>query len=73
MNSKFYGFHGTSFVDWLSNNMENPFGIFSITSRVRKTLRGSSDDIGWLQHTPGMAPVEDGTARFLELLESIRY
>ncbi|KAF2303973.1 hypothetical protein GH714_025755 [Hevea brasiliensis] len=43
-----------------------------ITSRVCKTLRGSSDDIGWLQHTPGMAPVEDGTARFLELLGKIR-
>lgn len=37
------------------------------------TLRGSSDDIGWLQCTPGMASVEDGTARFLELLAGIRY
>ena len=47
--------------------------IFSITSRVCTTLRGSSDDIGWLQCTPGMASVEDGTARFLELLAGIRY
>ena len=47
--------------------------IFSITSRVCKTLRGSSDDIGWLQRTAGMAPVEDGTSRFLELLAGIRY
>ncbi|XP_021596935.1 uncharacterized protein LOC110603495 isoform X3 [Manihot esculenta] len=46
--------------------------VRSITSRVRKTLRGSSDDIGWLPRTPGMAPVEDGTARFLELLGKIR-
>lgn len=46
--------------------------VLSITSRVRKTLRGSSDDIGWLQHTLDMAPVEDGTVRFLELLEKIR-
>eukprot|EP00258_Populus_trichocarpa_P029309 XP_024445328.1 uncharacterized protein LOC7458785 isoform X3 [Populus trichocarpa] len=46
--------------------------IQGITSRVRKTLRGSSDDIGWLQHTRDMAPVEDGTVRFLELLEKIR-
>ncbi|KAI9378396.1 hypothetical protein POPTR_018G085600v4 [Populus trichocarpa] len=46
--------------------------VLSITSRVRKTLRGSSDDIGWLQHTRDMAPVEDGTVRFLELLEKIR-
>lgn len=46
--------------------------IFSIISRVRKTLHGSTDDIGWLQHTPGMAPVEDGSARFLELLQCVR-
>lgn len=46
--------------------------VLSITPRVRKTLRGSSDDIGWLQHTHDMAPVEDGTVRFLELLEKIR-
>ncbi|KAE9464446.1 hypothetical protein C3L33_03613, partial [Rhododendron williamsianum] len=37
-----------------------------------KTLHGSTDDIGWLQHTPGMAPVEDGSARFLELLQRVR-
>ncbi|KAF3441883.1 hypothetical protein FNV43_RR15798 [Rhamnella rubrinervis] len=46
--------------------------LCSITTRLQKTLRGSSDDIGWLQHTPGMPPVEDGTARFLELLAEIR-
>ncbi|KAL9443621.1 hypothetical protein AB3S75_016897 [Citrus x aurantiifolia] len=46
--------------------------VRSISSRVRRTLHGSSDDIGWLQQTPGMAPMEDGTARFLELLECIR-
>ncbi|XP_041008208.1 uncharacterized protein LOC121252570 isoform X1 [Juglans microcarpa x Juglans regia] len=46
--------------------------VWSIISRVCKTLRGSSDDIGWLQHTPGMAPVKDGTPRFLELLAGIR-
>ncbi|XVE54214.1 hypothetical protein DITRI_Ditri03aG0062700 [Diplodiscus trichospermus] len=46
--------------------------VYSIKSRIQKTLRGSSEDIGWLQHTPGMAPVENGTARFLELLEAIR-
>lgn len=46
--------------------------VRSITSRVCKTLRGSSDDIGWMQRTPGMDPVRDGTARFLELLADIR-
>ncbi|XP_021900122.1 uncharacterized protein LOC110816296 isoform X2 [Carica papaya] len=47
--------------------------VRSVTSRVKTTFRGSSDDIGWLQNTPGMASVEDGTARFLELLEDLRY
>uniref|UniRef100_A0A5B7B9C3 Alpha/beta-Hydrolases superfamily protein n=1 Tax=Davidia involucrata TaxID=16924 RepID=A0A5B7B9C3_DAVIN len=46
--------------------------VRSIMYRVQKTLHGSSDDIGWLQHTRGMAPVEDGSARFLELLQGIR-
>lgn len=46
--------------------------VKSILSRVCKTLRGSSDNIGWLQRTMGMAPVEDGTPRFLELLAGIR-
>ncbi|KAE8687534.1 hypothetical protein F3Y22_tig00111013pilonHSYRG00086 [Hibiscus syriacus] len=46
--------------------------VSSIVSRMERTLRGSSDDIGWLQLTPGMAPFEDGTTRFLELLEAIR-
>ncbi|CAI0543450.1 unnamed protein product [Linum tenue] len=46
--------------------------VRSVASRVYKTLHGSSDDIGWLQNTPGMPPVSDGTPRFLELLENIR-
>ncbi|EOY30691.1 Alpha/beta-Hydrolases superfamily protein [Theobroma cacao] len=46
--------------------------VYSIKSRMQRTLRGSSDDIGWLQRNPGMAPVENGTARFLELLQAIR-
>ncbi|PQQ07630.1 uncharacterized protein Pyn_26144 [Prunus yedoensis var. nudiflora] len=35
-------------------------------------LQGSSDDNGWLPRSPGMPGVEDGTARFLELLAGIR-
>lgn len=46
--------------------------VCSIISRVQRTLRGSSDDIGWLQRTPGVCPVIDGTSRFLELLDKIR-
>ncbi|PIA64778.1 hypothetical protein AQUCO_00100327v1 [Aquilegia coerulea] len=44
----------------------------SLVSRVQKTLHGSSDDIGWLQRTPGMPPVKDGTTRFMDLLHDIR-
>ncbi|PKU70015.1 hypothetical protein MA16_Dca022260 [Dendrobium catenatum] len=43
-----------------------------LISRARKTVLGSADDIGWLQRAPGMPPVEDGTKRFIELLENIR-
>nr|KYP61650.1 hypothetical protein KK1_016156 [Cajanus cajan] len=48
------------------------FFLKGIKSRMVKTLRGSSDDIGWLQHAPGMPLVQDGTSRFLELLSDIR-
>ncbi|KAL6006126.1 hypothetical protein ACLOJK_040172 [Asimina triloba] len=47
--------------------------VQSFISRVHRTLHGSSDDIGWLQQTPGFAPVQDGTTRFMELLDHIRY
>ncbi|KAL3825186.1 hypothetical protein ACJIZ3_021215 [Penstemon smallii] len=46
--------------------------VQSTISRVHRTLRGSSDDIGWLQSAPGMAPVKDGSSRFVELLQDIR-
>ncbi|KAH0672524.1 hypothetical protein KY290_026616 [Solanum tuberosum] len=46
--------------------------VQSVISRVRTTLRGSSDDIGWLQQATEMAPVVDGSARFRELLQDIR-
>ncbi|KAG0498763.1 hypothetical protein HPP92_003078 [Vanilla planifolia] len=43
-----------------------------LISRARTTVLGSAKDIGWLQRAPDMLPVEDGTERFLELLENIR-
>ncbi|KAI3977581.1 hypothetical protein MKX01_000494 [Papaver californicum] len=46
--------------------------VQSLISRIQKTLRGSSDDIGWLQRAEDMPPVEDGTSRFRELLQDIR-
>ncbi|KAG9449175.1 hypothetical protein H6P81_009140 [Aristolochia fimbriata] len=46
--------------------------IRSVLYRLRRTLYGSSEDIGWLQRKQGMPPVEDGTPRFFELLTNIR-
>ncbi|CAL1388790.1 unnamed protein product [Linum trigynum] len=52
----------------------NGISIFQgLIERARRTVRGSADDIGWLQCAPGMPPVEDGTERFMELLDSIRH
>lgn len=35
-------------------------------------MRGSADDIGWLQRAADMPPVVDGTERFSEILDDIR-
>ncbi|CAI0445894.1 unnamed protein product [Linum tenue] len=52
----------------------NGISIFQgLIERARRTVRGSADDIGWLQCAPGMPPVEDGTERFMEILDSIRH
>lgn len=40
---------------------------------MRRTVRGSADDIGWLKRDSGMPPVEDGTEKFMEILENVRY
>lgn len=45
----------------------------SLVERARRTARGSADDIGWLQRDPDMPPVENGTERFMEILDSVRY
>ncbi|XP_048335428.2 uncharacterized protein LOC107422700 isoform X2 [Ziziphus jujuba] len=53
---------------------QNGISIFQgLIDRVRRTVRGSADDIGWLQRDSGMPQVEDGTERFMEILESIRH
>ncbi|XP_024993169.1 uncharacterized protein LOC112526950 [Cynara cardunculus var. scolymus] len=44
-----------------------------LVERVRRTMHGSSDDIGWLQRAPEMPPVEDGTERFNNILDNIRH
>ncbi|XP_058084494.1 uncharacterized protein LOC131232273 [Magnolia sinica] len=54
-----------------THNVQNGSSIFqSLISRARKTVLGSARDIGWLQGAS--APVEDGTQRFTELLDSVR-
>ena len=44
----------------------------SLVDRARKTVRGSADDIGWLQRVQSLPSTEDGTTRFLEILDSVR-
>ncbi|GAB4861955.1 hypothetical protein Ancab_037210 [Ancistrocladus abbreviatus] len=44
-----------------------------LIERARRTVRGSADDIGWLQRDAGMPSIEDGTERFMEILDSIRH
>lgn len=44
-----------------------------LIERARRTVRGSADDIGWLQRDPEMPPVEDGTDRFNKILDDIGY
>ncbi|GAV80489.1 hypothetical protein CFOL_v3_23950 [Cephalotus follicularis] len=57
-----------------SHTGQNGNSIFKgLIERARRTVRGSADDIGWLQCTPGMPPVEDGTERFIEILDDIRH
>ncbi|CAA2945092.1 Hypothetical predicted protein [Olea europaea subsp. europaea] len=53
---------------------QNGIPLFQgLIERVRKTVRGSADDIGWLQRAVEMPPVEDGTGRFMEILDDIRH
>jgi hypothetical protein len=46
--------------------------LCSLVERARKTVRGSADDIGWLQRDQSLPTTEDWTARFLEILDSVR-
>eukprot|EP00268_Persea_americana_P056560 TRINITY_DN6685_c0_g1_i2.p1 TRINITY_DN6685_c0_g1~~TRINITY_DN6685_c0_g1_i2.p1 ORF type:complete len:505 (+),score=114.47 TRINITY_DN6685_c0_g1_i2:202-1716(+) len=65
--------HGNNGLALSTANNQGRTSIFQdLISRVRKTVHGSADDIGWLQKASGMPPVEDGTKRFKELLDNIR-
>lgn len=50
-----------------------PAAWHGLVTRVQTTLKGSADDIGWLEKIPGSLPVEDDTAGFLEALERISH
>ncbi|KAJ7962072.1 Alpha/beta-Hydrolases superfamily protein [Quillaja saponaria] len=55
-------------------NGQSGISLFKgLIERARRTVRGSADDIGWLQRASGMPPVEDGTERFMEILGEIRH
>ncbi|KAF5199006.1 alpha/beta-Hydrolases superfamily protein [Thalictrum thalictroides] len=57
-----------------TQNAQNGLSIFQgLISRARRTVRGSAEDIGWLQRALGMPPIKDGTERFMELLDHIRH
>ncbi|KAJ3670760.1 hypothetical protein LUZ60_008186 [Juncus effusus] len=43
-----------------------------LINRLRTTLEGSSEDIGWLQKIKNLPPVNDGTSQFKELLADVR-
>ncbi|XP_006664861.2 uncharacterized protein LOC102700676 [Oryza brachyantha] len=52
---------------------QNGASLFQgLVESARKTVRGSADDIGWLQRDQSLPPTEDGSTRFLEILESVR-
>ncbi|KAK6918626.1 hypothetical protein RJ641_017048 [Dillenia turbinata] len=57
-----------------SPTVQNGISLFQgIIERARKTVRGSADDIGWLIRASEMPPVEDGTERYMEILDHIRH
>ncbi|XP_062073249.1 uncharacterized protein LOC133777581 [Humulus lupulus] len=57
-----------------NQNGQSGISIFQgLINRVRRTVCGSADDIGWMQRDPEMPSVEDGTQRFTETLDSIRH
>ncbi|KZV43499.1 hypothetical protein F511_19043 [Dorcoceras hygrometricum] len=57
-----------------SNNNQNGISLFQgLIEKVKKTVQGSANDIGWLQRDSDMPPVEDGTERYTEILGDIRH
>lgn len=44
------------------------YQVRRLVGRIQFTLRGSVDDIGWLQRIPDLPPVKERTDRFVQLL-----
>ena len=44
------------------------YSLSRLVERVQYTLRGSADDIGWLQRVCDFPAVDDRTDRFVQLL-----
>lgn len=64
----------TSALVQSNNSGQSGISMFQgLIERARRTVRGSADDIGWLQRASGMPSVEDGTGRFMEILDNIRH
>ncbi|KAJ9564410.1 hypothetical protein OSB04_000376 [Centaurea solstitialis] len=68
--------HSQNNLALVQSDQTSPSGVSifqGLVERVRRTVHGSSDDIGWLQRAPEMPPVEDGTERFTNILDNIRH
>ncbi|MCO5612088.1 hypothetical protein L7F22_066350 [Adiantum nelumboides] len=53
---------------WQDRFFQRKEQLQRIYKRIQSTLRGSVDDIGWLQRVPEFPPVEERTERFVQLL-----
>lgn len=53
---------------WQNRLSQRRIQMQRIYKRIQSTLRGSVDDIGWLQRVPEFPPVEERTDRFVQLL-----
>eukprot|EP00270_Netrium_digitus_P004358 TRINITY_DN1540_c0_g1_i1.p1 TRINITY_DN1540_c0_g1~~TRINITY_DN1540_c0_g1_i1.p1 ORF type:complete len:439 (+),score=106.54 TRINITY_DN1540_c0_g1_i1:103-1317(+) len=42
-----------------------------LVRKIQTSMRGSQDDIGWLQREPGLAPVRDETEKFAAILARV--
>ncbi|KAH7439269.1 hypothetical protein KP509_04G053100 [Ceratopteris richardii] len=58
----------SKFRSWQGQFYQRRSQLERLYKRIESTLRGSVDDVGWLQRAPGLPPVEERTERFVQLL-----